>query len=173
MRQILLALLILSPGPVMADAAFRDEILAAHNDARAAEKLSPLCWDPVLAAHAQSWADFIAVRGVMEHAIPTGEGENLWMGESRTNLGVTAMVSDWIGEKADFRDGAFPAVARRGSWHDVGHYTQIMWRQTTRIGCGFASRDGTDYLVCRYWLPGNVLGQRAFQPRPHPNFPYK
>jgi len=80
----------------------------------------------------------------------------------KTNLGVTAMVSDWIGEKVDFRDGAFPLVARNGRWHDVGHYTQIMWRQTTRLGCAMASRDGTDYLVCRYWMPGNIQGQRPF-----------
>lgn len=162
MRQILLALVLLASPGLAADDSFRDEALAAHNDERAAEGLAPLHWDPILAAHAQSWAGYIAARGVMEHTIPAGEGENLWMGESRTNLGVTAMITDWIGEKADFRDGAFPSVARKGSWHDVGHYTQIMWRQTTRLGCGFASREGTDYLVCRYYMPGNIVGQRVF-----------
>jgi len=162
MRQILLCLLLLSAGPCLADDSFRDEILAAHNDERIAQGLPLLRWDPQLAAHAETWAGYIAARGKMEHAIPAGEGENLWMGASRTNLGVTAMVSDWIGEKSDFHDGTFPSVANMGTWHDVGHYSQIMWRETTRLGCGLASREGTDYLVCRYRVAGNAPGQRPF-----------
>jgi len=69
------------------------------------------------------------------------------------------MVRDWASEKKFFRAGAFPEVSNSGSWHDVGHYTQIIWPQTTSFGCAMRTAKGWDYLVCRYSPAGNVMGQ--------------
>ena len=63
-----------------------------------------------------------------------------------------------IAEARHFRPGAFPNNSRTGEWHDVAHYTQIVWPTTKEIGCALASNVTTDYLVCRYAPTGNKDG---------------
>jgi len=141
------------------DAAAR--LLAAHNAERSRLGLPPLAWDPALAAHAQGWAETLARSHRFAHT-PGGqlgdEGENLFMG-TRGAYGPEAMVGYFLAERGDFRPGAFPAVARDGHWEHVGHYTQLVWRDTQRVGCAVASDRAEDYLVCRYYPPGNVEGE--------------
>jgi hypothetical protein len=49
-------------------------------------------------------------------------------------------------------------VSRTGNWSDVGHYTQIVWPASQRVGCATASNRANDYLVCRYLPAGNIVG---------------
>ncbi len=69
------------------------------------------------------------------------------------------MVSAWAAERRDLVPGRVPNVSRTGRFGDVGHYTQMIWPTTTRVGCGFAGNRDTEYLVCRYSPPGNVVGR--------------
>ena len=71
------------------------------------------------------------------------------------------MVGAWASERSMFRPAQFPAVSTTGNWADVGHYSQMIWRGTQRVGCAIAKSPGTDVLVCRYWPSGNVDGQRV------------
>jgi hypothetical protein len=43
----------------------------------------------------------------------------------------------------------------------------MVWPTTKRFGCGVASNDRTDYLVCRYYPSGNVFGSQL-HPAPRP-----
>ena len=49
-----------------------------------------------------------------------------------------------------------------GKVADVGHYTQLMWRDTHDVGCAVATGNREDVLVCRYSSAGNYVGERAF-----------
>lgn len=146
-------------------AAFERAMIDGHNDARAAAGVPAVRWDARLAADAQIWADRIAVTGRFEHSPfgrgsdPAGEGENLWMG-ARGYFSYASMVDTWTREGRYFVDGLMPNLSTTGRWQDVGHYTQIIWRDTTRVGCALSSDDRNDYVVCRYSVPGNVLGRR-------------
>jgi hypothetical protein len=60
-----------------------------------------------------------------------------------------------------FVPGLFPRVSRTGNWSAVGHYSQMIWPTTTRVGCALASSQLADYLVCRYAPAGNIDGRRV------------
>ncbi|TAL39851.1 MAG: SCP-like extracellular [Spirochaetes bacterium] len=137
------------------------EVLAAHNRYRAELGLPALAWSDTLAQHAKAWAKELAKKGSLVHATGTGEGENLWMGTSGY-FSFTQMVDGWGGEKKYFKYGSFPDVSTSGRWQDVGHYTQVIWRGTTEVGCGLAKAGGNDILVCRYSPPGNYMGQKPY-----------
>lgn len=135
-----------------------DELLAAHNAYRSNLGLPPLQWSGRLAANAQSWAEHLAETGEFEHS---GPGQNLAMATSGSES-LTQLVDLWGSEQADFTNGTFPDISTTGNWMDVGHYSQMVWRATTEVGCGFAEGNGQDILVCDYDPPGNVMGERAF-----------
>lgn len=144
-------------------ASIAEQLLAAHNHYRAEVGVPPLVWSNTLANHAQDWADYLASIGgnSLQHSQDTEEGENLWLGTSGY-YSHTDMVDSWGAEKQYFMEGTFPDVSSTGDWTDVGHYTQIIWRNTTEVGCGLAEAGGNDILVCRYSPPGNYLGQPAY-----------
>jgi Cysteine-rich secretory protein family len=137
---------------------FTEEILNAHNKYRAEVGVEPLQWSEDLAASAQQWADQLAQTGRFEHS---GSGENLAQGSTGA-FSVTQLVDMWGGEKQYFINGTFPDVSSTGNWMDVGHYTQVVWRNTTEVGCGLASGNGNDVLVCHYNLAGNFMGQPVY-----------
>ena len=145
------------------DGLFRQAMLAGHNGARRVVGLRPLQWDPALAMAAGVHAAAMARTGRFGHAAGglSGQGENLWMG-TRGGYAYAEMVGQWVAEGRDFIDAPTPAFSRTGQWQDVGHFTQIVWRGTTRVGCAIASGPAYDYVVCRYDPAGNVMGQRAF-----------
>lgn len=143
----------------------RSAMMAAHNAARADVGVPPLVWDERLAASAKAYAEVLARTGRFEHADqpmgPGRQGENLFEG-TRGAYAYKEMIGYWVAEKKDFVNSPTPMFSRTGRWEDVAHYTQIVWRATTAVGCATAAGGGREYLVCRYSPPGNVVGQRAF-----------
>ncbi len=145
-------------------ALLRQAMMTGHTRARAALGVPPLAWDETLAADALRYAEDLARSGKFEHSKePRGnapEGENLWTG-TRDAYTYDEMIGHWVDERRFYRAAPTPDFSTSGRWEDVAHYTQIIWRGTTRVGCAMASSDSDDYLVCRYSPPGNVVGQVA------------
>jgi hypothetical protein len=142
-------------------AEFPARILAAHNAERARAGVPPLMWDNALGTAAAAYAQQMAMTGRFEHSnrqARPNTGENLWMG-SHGAFSLEVMVGGWTSEKRFFLAGVFPNNSRTGNWEDVGHYTQMIWPTTTRIGCALASTPRIDYLVCRYAGKGNIDGR--------------
>lgn len=136
-------------------------LLAMHNVERARMNIAPLQWDPQLAAAAAAYGPTLASLGYLQHSprqLRPGQRENLWMG-TRGAYSPEQMVGSWIAEKRAFRPGVFPNVSRTGNWQDVAHYTQVIARQTTRVGCAIQPTVQFEYLICRYSPPGNIDGR--------------
>ena len=140
-------------------------LLAAHNRERGKGGVEALSWDPALAVEAAAWGERLAASGAFEHDPDTGgddpQGENLWAG-TKGAFAPEEMVEGWIEEKRHFRPGRFPDNSATGDFADVGHYTQLMWRETDRVGCALAAGAGEEVLVCRYRTAGNVVGEVPF-----------
>jgi hypothetical protein len=77
---------------------------------------------------------------------------------TRGAFSLDQMLGSWAKEGRWFKPGIFPNVSRSGDWSRVGHYTQMIWRGTTRVGCALRSSARYDYLVCRYGPAGNIVG---------------
>lgn len=142
---------------------FQAAILAAHNGYRAAvasgEPLQPLQWSDSLAASAQNWANHLAAIGSLQE--PGVGGVNL-AGATAGALSVTQLVGLWGNEQQFFIDGIFPDVSTTGDWEAAGHYSQMVWRNTTEVGGGLATGQGQDFLVCYYNPAGNVIGETVY-----------
>jgi hypothetical protein len=135
-------------------------ILSLHNAARADVGAPPLKWDSTLAVAAASYGPALSRLGRLVHSPRAGrenQRENLWMGQ-QGRFGPEDMIGTWTAEKNHFSPGQFPNVSRTGNWSDVAHYTQMIWKTTTHVGCAIYRDGGWDYLICRYSPPGNRDG---------------
>jgi pathogenesis-related protein 1 len=143
----------------------QQRMIAAHDAARAAVDPAPatplpaMAWSDDAAAVAAAWA----ARCAFEHNPDPGErGENLAF--FSTNLASTPemVVQGWADE-AEFYDYDANTCA---AGEQCGHYTQVVWRDTTRVGCAKAecTIQGFEGLfwVCDYEPPGNFVGERPY-----------
>ena len=141
------------------DTSFVSAILQQHNTYRTVLQLPDLHWSAALASDALVWAQHLAKMNEGQHdrSIVGKEGENLWWGTAGA-YSYTDMVGFWGNEKSAFRYGVFPDCGKGM----IGHYTQIVWKNTQSVGCALATNGKNDFLVCRYSAPGNVIGQKPY-----------
>ncbi len=139
------------------------QMVALHNRIRAEVGVSPVYWSAEVAAFAQQWADHLAsTRCGMQHRPRSGRwqqeyGENLFIGTAG-HYGTSDAVMAWAGEKSNYRGGAI----QTSHISDIGHYTQMVWQDTTRIGCATAVCNKWLIVVCNYDPRGNYLGQSPY-----------
>lgn len=133
-------------------------ITAYHDKVRADVGVGPMKWSATLASHAQEWADHLAATTCkMKHRSPNKYGENLFQGTAGFYAAVDAAKA-WETEKKDYPGG----VLTEANWHPAGHYTQMVWRDTTMLGCGEAVCNKTLIVACNYDPPGNFIGRRPY-----------
>jgi len=133
---------------------FTSAILNSTNLYRAQHNASAVSWNDTLADFAADYLSSPASdgsQGGCKFAHSGGPyGENLAMGYAN----ATASVEAW-GEERDEYD-----FSKQGFHEDTGHFTQLVWKNTTDVGCGrrLCGERGW-YLVCEYWPRGNVIGE--------------
>ena len=137
----------------MLSAADIQATLDAHNTWRTKYNLAPLVWDGELGSLAQDWSNQMAQTGNFNHRPNGTKGENLFAG---TGTYTPKDVTDtWGNEVANYNFDTDTCEAGK----QCGHFTQIVWATTAKVGCGSAtSADGTVYWTCNYDPRGNVIG---------------
>jgi uncharacterized protein YkwD len=143
-------------GPSYSLSADQEKAIDLHNEARKAVGNDPLSWDDSLASGAQGWADYLASVGFLQHS-QGGDGESLYMGT--TDSPYSAAVNAFLAENSQYNGEAISG----SNYMRFGHYTQCVWKYTTKVGMA-VSKDsgGTSWVVARYQKPGNM------QVRPKP-----
>jgi len=82
-------------------------------------------------------------------------------------------VDSWVSEKACWDYGTIRGTETCNqtctdqlSASGCGHYTQIIWRDTRRVGCGYSTcQSGAfnfEIWVCNYDPPGNYIGEAPY-----------
>jgi uncharacterized protein YkwD len=138
----------------------------AHNVVRAAVQrpanypgpwtpIPPVAWSDEIAGTAQAWAEHL--RDTRKCGLLHSDsryGENLAAGKAMDAEGAVRM---WAGEIRNFTYSPTYEFDTRS-----GHYSQIVWRSTTDIGCGRATCGSNAVVVCRYGPAGNRIGKAPY-----------
>lgn len=136
------------------------EFLDSHNGVRKAvgnPPVPPLVWDEKVAAYAQQYA---SQRSGDCQLIHSGGpyGENIYMGYGAGYADPAAAVQLWADEKPYYDYGSNSC-----SVNECRHYTQIVWRDSKRLGCASVTcGSGNTFITCNYDPPGNWNGQRPY-----------
>ena len=134
---------------------FGKELLAAHNKYRAQHGAPPLQWSSEAASKAKSWVSHIASKKVLEHGNHEGMGQNIANKMSSApdvDLSGQEAVDMWYNEIKDY-DYNNPGFAM-----NTGHFTQVVWAETTQVGAAKAKNGNAVFVVANYLPPGNVSG---------------
>ncbi|MGC4121119.1 MAG: CAP domain-containing protein [Myxococcales bacterium] len=139
--------------------------LKEHNDVRAnaqpipSPALPALIWNADAAAVAGAWA----AKCTWNHNSSRGSyGENI--SAATYALTPAQVVAGWAEEVADYD------YATNGCSGTCGHYTQLVWRTTTSVGCAVQKCTTNSpfsagtwwFAVCDYAPPGNWVGQKPY-----------
>ncbi|CAL9052069.1 unnamed protein product [Musa banksii] len=135
-----------------------NEFLSSHNQVRATIGESPFVWDEAVAEYARRWSDLRRSDCAMEHS-QGPYGENLFWGSGQDWKAADA-VESWAAERDNYNSSDNSCAPGKM----CGHFTQIVWNSTARVGCARVECDAGAgvIIVCDYDPPGNWVGEMPF-----------
>ncbi|EFJ43858.1 hypothetical protein VOLCADRAFT_95941 [Volvox carteri f. nagariensis] len=153
------------------------EVLDKHNMYRENHRALPLRWDASLAASSAEYALRLAKADCsIQHSGSRAFGENLYavqVSPPQNDYTCTTAVRVWYEEVFNYNFfAAQPYYDNKPNF--VGHFTQVVWRSTSFVGCGVAivqtplklpmgTVNSTCKIVtCRYREPGNIATDMYF-----------
>lgn len=148
--------------------AFRSTALSQHNGYRSTHGSPNMSLNNSLNNTAQNWAQYLAANALFEHSAKNqrnNAGENLYVyyttGSSpAADTLAKEAITNWYDEVSAYN------YANPGFDYTTGHFTQVVWKNSTQLGCGAAEGRATVegrqfnafYVVCHYAPAGNVTG---------------
>lgn len=133
-------------------------ILDRHAHWRAQVGLGKLEWSDQMALLADDWARQLAKEDcAFKHRPNNNYGENLFYGTAGYYTAADA-VDAWGEEKSDYNYNS--NKCKPGKM--CGHYTQIVWKNTAKVGCAKVVCNGNVIWVCNYDPPGNWVGEKPY-----------
>lgn len=142
----------------------QEEIVSLHNQLRrsvspSAQDMLQMSWSDDIKASMQTWVD----KCKMAHGPPSTRlingyemGENLFY--SSTQLSWTAVITAWHNEVQNYQ---YPTGSTNGK--EVGHYTQVIWNSSYKVGCAMAVCPNNIYFYgCQYYRAGNFRGWNPY-----------
>lgn len=127
--------------------------LAAHNKVRLHHREPPFIWDSKLALYAREYAEKRKVDCNLIHS--NGPyGENIFWGGGNQWAATDVVREHRYYDRATMK-------CKPGKM--CGHYTQIVWRDSVRLGCARVQCiSGDTFAICSYDPPGNYIGDNPF-----------
>lgn len=133
----------------------RNNMLSRHNTYRKKHQVGNLVRNSEVEKIAQAYSEKLAASGQFQHSGNSFNGnplgENLYKNYG-SSVDGTSPVDMWYDEVKlyDFNNQGFSM--------NTGHFTQVVWKGSKNLGCGFACGSGC-VVTCNYYPAGNYLGQ--------------
>ena len=129
---------------------FKNAILATTNGYRGQHGAYDVTWSETLSHYA---ADYLNENNCVFQHSGGDYGENIAYGYSSPATTIQA-----FGDERRYYDFNNPGYSSA-----TGHFTQLVWKSTTEVGCGrrWCGNSMGWYLVCEYSPPGNYIGEFA------------
>ncbi|PWA54514.1 pathogenesis-related protein 1 [Artemisia annua] len=132
------------------------DYINAHNAARQEVGVGPMVWDENVASFAQNYANQRQADCQLVHSQDRQYGENIAWG---TELTGASAVELWVREKADYDYNSNTCAPGK----QCGHYTQVVWRKSVRLGCARVQcNSGAWFVTCNYDPAGNFNGEKPY-----------
>ncbi|KAH7673637.1 Cysteine-rich secretory protein-related protein [Dioscorea alata] len=121
------------------------DFINPHNSARSAVGVGQVTWDATVAAYAQNYANQRIGDCKLVHS-GGPYGENIFWGSGAEFTAADA-VNSWVSEKQYYDYASNTCAAGK----QCGHYTQVVWRSSTSIGCARVKcNSGAIFIICNY-----------------------
>ena len=141
-------------------------ILDYHNELRRLHQDTPeICYGVSDSTHnffPQEWSEYLLPRGP-KNVGHSGHGGQSPIGENIAwNPKVLDPVEDYLSSINKWYDEilqySFKDKGKRNKRKNIGHVTQLIWKDTKELRCGRAPGTGEEgvFIVCQYWPKGNV-----------------
>ncbi|KAJ6117898.1 PR-1-like protein [Penicillium sp. IBT 18751x] len=158
--------------------AYQHDVLFHHNIHRRNHSAPSVNWSTDLETSARA----LAAKCVYEHDTSIdggGYGQNIGYGVEASQIGVM-LTNLMYNDEMEFFPTPYgepaPSMTDFAKW---GHFSQIIWRGTTHVGCATVVCDGLrnvdfsgslPFTVCNYFPAGNCAGEYSYSvltPRGH------
>lgn len=158
-------------GPVATT--YQQAVLQHHNYHRANHSAKPLKWSPRMASIARA----IAQKCVYQHDVQTGGGgygQNIAAGAPFKDIS-NVITDQFYNNEVNLYPGYGDDNPDMTNFHEWGHFSQIVWTDTTEVGCftydcskkkgglgkitGVYGNIAPLFTVCNYYPPGNYMGE--------------
>ena len=137
---------------------FKNAILRHHNVYRDVHGVPNIFWDEPAAEFTQYWCDYLEKNSKFEHSNEPNLGENVYW--SRTNGKYrecaaprkTKNAVQKLYKEIKFYDYEYddPKFSKKSA-----HFSQVMWKSSTGVECGYVFTEKLFYVCCNYSPPGN------------------
>lgn len=94
----------------------------------------------------------IARSGRLQHRSDSKFGENIYWASGKTVNGQTP-VQAWYDEVKDYKFSK-----NSGFSSNTGHFTQVVWKSSEKMGVGIANVQNQTFVVANYDPAGNMQG---------------
>lgn len=139
-----------TPSPIMTPPSISTTMttmLNVHNGYRKTHRVPPLRWNSTVATSAYKWTKSCNITHDRK-AIGVW-GENILYGKVPISTALHDAPRMWYNEVKTYNYSAPVA----------NHFTQMVWKATSSLGCAYNTCNNTAFVVCRYYPPGNVYGK--------------
>jgi uncharacterized protein YkwD len=160
-----------NPAPVNTND-YKSVMVDQHNVHRRNHSASDLTWDNTLAEYALATANGCVFAHDMDQG-DGGYGQNLatWgssgdIDDRQIKSGADGITEQWYnGEVNAWQFFGLDNPPASSDLHEWGHFTQVVWKDTKKVGCATVQCPAGStlslpswYTVCNYSPPGNVGG---------------
>ncbi|XP_028175734.1 venom allergen 5 2-like [Ostrinia furnacalis] len=141
----------------------------------AAANMNALVWDEELAEKAARWAENGLFAHNPDRTVPSKRweqiGENVFYSTIYSPVGsvvpnLAEAMNGWFSEFMNYNFEPYSLEIAQA----VGHYTQMVWAESTKIGCGISQKRENGFVttlfVCDYGPTGNFIGETPYKASP-------